>query len=76
MSNTPGSDGKAPLRRWSTASYSASDGRAASALFPQGENGRGYTRAQNVSAQIPDAFKSLDRRRVQGRTPVKNRPVG
>ena len=73
---SPGSSGgKGPLRDWSTPSYSATDGRAITSIgnHHYGRGSPSTTHAENVSAQIPSAFDAIDKRRTQGRTPVKHR---
>jgi hypothetical protein len=63
-----------PLRQPAAYSYSASDGRAASSLAPDGKSHEGYSRAENVNPQIPDGFDRINQRRTQSPEPVHRRP--
>jgi hypothetical protein len=77
MARGPGSStgGRGVLRDWASKSYSKLDGRAASAIFPDGDSSQGWTRAEQVDNQIPSGFEGRDRRATQGRQKVKDRPT-
>jgi hypothetical protein len=62
-----------PLRTPYPRSYSATTGRAASAIFSDGQSTSGWTNAGAIESQVPSGFEGRDRRATQNATPVRKR---